>query len=227
MAFSFPQLRVGRWLLGHTEFEWGIHYGKAPLSLLLIRIYNRKQNKILYRTLTLCFLFALLFVVVCHCLTWCKCQVHSPFFEFNIATINCLSIINKIKCGRWWSLREHIVRNSWISFLHRCAKAKRFAKYKLNWMLRLFIALSGQVGWVLGCECLRALEYGSCLRLFMLFPETFLSSQFPSWRRQWQPTPVLLPGKSQGWRSLWAAVYGVPQSRAKLKRLSSSSSSLV
>ena len=23
-----------------------------------------------------------------------------------------------------------------------------------------------------------------------------------SWRRQWHPTPVLLPGKSQGWRSL-------------------------
>ena len=23
-----------------------------------------------------------------------------------------------------------------------------------------------------------------------------------SWRRQWQPTPVLLPGKSHGWRSL-------------------------
>ena len=92
MAFSFPQLRVGRWLLGHTDFEWGIHYGKAPLSLLLIPTYNRKQNKILYTTLTLCFLFALLFVVVCHCLTWCKCQVHSPFFEFNIATINCLSI---------------------------------------------------------------------------------------------------------------------------------------
>ena len=22
------------------------------------------------------------------------------------------------------------------------------------------------------------------------------------WRRQWQPTPVLLPGKSRGWRSL-------------------------
>ena len=22
------------------------------------------------------------------------------------------------------------------------------------------------------------------------------------WRRQWQPTPVLLPGKSHGWRSL-------------------------
>ena len=93
-------------------------------------------------------------------------------------------------------------------------------------------------------------------------------------RRQWQPTPVLLPGKSHGWRSLvgcspwgrwesdtterlhfvfllpcigegngnplqcsclenprdggawWAAVYGVAQSRTRLKWLSSSSSSI-
>ena len=92
------------------------------------------------------------------------------------------------------------------------------------------------------------------------------------WRRQWHPTPVLLPGKSHGQRNLvgcsqwgrwesdtterlqfhfslscigegngnplqcsclenprdggawWAAVYGVAQSRTRLKRLSSSSS---
>ena len=92
------------------------------------------------------------------------------------------------------------------------------------------------------------------------------------WRRQWHPTPVLLPGKSYGRRSLvgcspwdceesdtterlhfhfslscigegngnplqcsclenpregaawWAAVYGVSESRTRLKRLSSSSS---
>ena len=92
-------------------------------------------------------------------------------------------------------------------------------------------------------------------------------------RRRWRPTPVLLPGKSHGWRSLvgcspwgrkesdtaerlhfhfsisctggrngtplqcscledprvggawWAAVCGVAQSRARLKRLSSSSRS--
>ena len=25
---------------------------------------------------------------------------------------------------------------------------------------------------------------------------------FHAWRRQWHPTPVLLPGKSHGWRSL-------------------------
>ena len=94
-------------------------------------------------------------------------------------------------------------------------------------------------------------------------------------RRQWHPTPELLPGKSHGWRSLvgcspwgreesdttgwlhfhfslscigegngnplhcscledprdggawWAAVYGVAQSRTRLKRLSSSTSSTV
>ena len=31
----------------------------------------------------------------------------------------------------------------------------------------------------------------------VLYPVTTLS-----WRRQWHPTPVLLPGKSHGWRSL-------------------------
>ena len=45
---------------------------------------------------------------------------------------------------------------------------------------------------------------------------------FTHWRRQWQPTPVLLPGESQG-RGAWrAAVYGVAQSRTRLKRRSSS-----
>ena len=42
------------------------------------------------------------------------------------------------------------------------------------------------------------------------------------WRRKWQPTPVLLPGESQGQRNRWAAVYEVAQSRTWLKWLSSS-----
>ena len=37
------------------------------------------------------------------------------------------------------------------------------------------------------------------------------------------PTPVFLPGESQGRRAWWAAVYGVAQSQIRLKRLSSSS----
>ena len=46
---------------------------------------------------------------------------------------------------------------------------------------------------------------------------------FMHWRRKWQPTPVFLPGESQGRGAWWAAVYGVTQSRTRLKRLSSSS----
>ena len=45
---------------------------------------------------------------------------------------------------------------------------------------------------------------------------------FMHWRKKWQPTPVFLPGESQGRGSL-AAVYGVTQSRTRLKRLSGSS----
>ena len=37
-----------------------------------------------------------------------------------------------------------------------------------------------------------SLDISSEMRLFKLFSQ----------RRQWQPTPVLLPGKSHGWRSL-------------------------
>ena len=48
---------------------------------------------------------------------------------------------------------------------------------------------------------------------------------FMHWRRKWQPTPVFLPGESQG-RDPRAAVYGVTQSPTRLQRLSSSSSSL-
>ena len=36
------------------------------------------------------------------------------------------------------------------------------------------------------------------------------------WRRQWHPTPVLLPGKSHGWWSLLAAVHGVTKSQTRL-----------
>ena len=52
---------------------------------------------------------------------------------------------------------------------------------------------------------------------------------FMHWRRKWQPTPVFLPGESQGRGSLikdggawWAAIYGVAQSQTRLKWLSSS-----
>ena len=46
------------------------------------------------------------------------------------------------------------------------------------------------------------------------------------WRRKWQPTPVFLPENPRDGGAWWAAIYGVAQSRTRLKRLSSSSSSI-
>ena len=43
---------------------------------------------------------------------------------------------------------------------------------------------------------------------------TFTDDSLCSWRRQWHPTPVLLPGKSHGQRSL--IVHGVAKSRTQL-----------
>ena len=36
----------------------------------------------------------------------------------------------------------------------------------------------------------------------LLYLSTLWTPNEPLWRRQWHPTPVLLPGKSHGWRSL-------------------------
>ena len=36
------------------------------------------------------------------------------------------------------------------------------------------------------------------------------------WRRQWHPSPVLLPGKSHGWRTWKAAVHGVAEGQTRL-----------
>ena len=49
---------------------------------------------------------------------------------------------------------------------------------------------------------------------------------FMHWRRKWHPTPVFLPGESQGQGSLvdLHRVYGIAQSWTRLKWLSSSSS---
>ena len=49
---------------------------------------------------------------------------------------------------------------------------------------------------------------------------------FMHWRRKWQPTPVFLLGESQGRRAWWAAVYGVVQSRIRLKHLATNTETI-
>ena len=50
---------------------------------------------------------------------------------------------------------------------------------------------------------------------------------FMHWSRKWQPTPVFLPGESQGRGSLVGCCLWGRTSRTRLKRLSSSSSSMI
>ena len=50
---------------------------------------------------------------------------------------------------------------------------------------------------------------------------------FMHWRRKWQPTPVFLPGESQGRQGLVGCRLWVAQSQTRLKRLSSSSRSVL
>ena len=44
--------------------------------------------------------------------------------------------------------------------------------------------------------------------------------QSRAWGRNWQPTPVFLPGESHGRGAWWAAVHGIAPSQTQVKRLS-------
>ena len=61
-------------------------------------------------------------------------------------------------------------------------------------------------------------EFQNWYLTLVLGIETSLSLfTFMHWKRIWQPTPVFLPGESQGRGAWWAAVYGVTQSWTRLK----------
>ena len=44
----------------------------------------------------------------------------------------------------------------------------------------------------------------------------YLVTHISFWKRQWHPTPVLLPGNPMDGGAWWAAVHGVAKSRTRL-----------
>ena len=111
-----------------------------------------------------------------------------------------------------WSLTDSFVwRNfsSYIGLYSETAMAPHSSTpaWKIPW--------TEEPGRLQSMESLRVgHEWATSLSLFT----------FRHWRRKWQPTPVFLPGESQGRGAWWAAVSGVAQGQTRLKRLSSSSS---
>ena len=65
---------------------------------------------------------------------------------------------------------------------------------------------SSTIAWKIPCmEEPGRLSMGS-LRVGLDWATSLSLLTFMHWRRKWQPTPVFLPGKSQGRGAWWAAV---------------------
>ena len=91
-----------------------------------------------------------------------------------------------------------------MSLAHRTEKAMAPPYSILAWK----IPWTEEPGWL---QSMGSLRVGyDCATSLSLFT-------FMHWRRKWQPTAMFLPGESQRWGSLWAAVYGVAQSWTRLK----------
>ena len=93
-------------------------------------------------------------------------------------------------------------------------KTQVFYKIRSTWWIkRIFYTLSHET--INLNSLLLILLILECIfreQQWFLFNLLYVSSR----RIQWHPTPVLLPGKSHGWRSLVGCSHGVAKSRARL-----------
>ena len=116
-------------------------------------------------------------------------------------------------------LENPMDRGAWKAAVHGVAEDR-------TWLTSLSLSINGEGnGNPLQCSCLEnprdggawwAAVYGVAQSWTQLKWLSFSSSsRFIHWRRQWHPTPVLLPGKSHGWRSL---VGSSPWGRKELDR---------
>ena len=113
------------------------------------------------------------------------------------------------------------------SIFHRVAKNRTRLKWLSMYTLEKATAphsstLAWKIPWM---EEPGRLQSMGSLRVRHNWATSLSLLTFMHWRRKWQPTPVFLPGESQGWGAWWATIYGVAQSRTQLKWLSSISSS--
>ena len=133
---------------------------------------------------------------------------------------------NSMDGGAWWAIVHGVVKSrTWLSdftFSFSLSLLGTAASYVLFCnLVHLCNTIDGTCSWETGGTTWGLQSTGS-RRVGHDWATSLLLFTFLHWRRKWQPTPVFLPGESQGRGAWWAAVYGVTQSRTRLKRLSSS-----
>ena len=119
---------------------------------------------------------------------------------------------NSMDRGAWWAIVHGRTQTSLaVQWLRLCSQGREHR----------FDSWSGKIPWMEEPCRLQSME---SLRVGYDWVTSLSLFTFLHWRSKWQPTPVFLPGESQGRGSLVGCRLWVSQRRTRLKRLSSSSS---
>ena len=97
--------------------------------------------------------------------------------------------------GQWknlfWKKFYFILEYSWLANLENSAVATGLER-----LVFIQIPKKGNAKECSNCNTIALISHASMVTF------KILQARFQQWRRQWHPTPVLLPGKSHGQRSL-------------------------
>ena len=130
------------------------------------------------------------------CLLWWLVVCRRAFGEGSGTPLQYSCLENPMDGGAWWAA-VHGVAKSWTRLsdftvpFHFHALEKEMATHSS--------ILAWKIPWTE--EPCRLQSMGS-LRVGHDWATSLSLFTFMHWRRKWQPTPVFLPGKSQGWGSL-------------------------
>ena len=117
---------------------------------------------------------------------WAVCEDSLVFLAINI----CLRVLSS-------SLKENII------FLLFCSTMRCLFYHYRQLVEKAMAPHSSTLAWKIPrTEEPGRLQSMRSLRVGHDWATSLLLFTFMHWRRTWQPTPVFLPGESQGWRSL-------------------------